>query len=278
MNTWIRAAAVTAGVVWLTGCVAQEKYNALRLDRDRLAEQLAASQAEASAARAEAESLRQTLAIIRSSGEGAQQIIANLTSQNAELQRQLDELNRRYAEALGRPAGSPALPPALDNALKDLAAANPEILEFDSEKGVLRFKADVTFASGDATLTPRGAEVVRRFAAILNRDARGFEFIVAGHTDNVRVANPETIRRGHKDNWYLSAHRAITVAQALINENVQPTRMGITGYAEYRPVAPNTTEQGRARNRRVEVLILPTTIRLAPSPGTATPAGAGGVK
>lgn len=278
MKTWIRAAAVTAGAVWLTGCVAQEKYNALRLDRDRLAEQLAASQAEASAARAEAESLRQTLAIIRSSGEGAQQIIANLTSQNAELQRQLDELNRRYAEALGRPVGSPALPPALDTALKDLAAANPEILEFDSDKGVLRFRADVTFASGDATLTPRGAEVVRRFAAILNRDARGFEFIVAGHTDNVRVANPETIRRGHRDNWYLSAHRAITVAQALINENVQPTRMGITGYAEYRPVAPNTTEQGRARNRRVEVLILPTTIRLAPLPGAAAPAGATGVK
>lgn len=268
MNLLTRAVAITAGAMLLTGCVAQEKYNALRLDRDRLAEQLAASQAEASAARAEAESLRQMLAVIRTSGEGAQRIIANLTNQNAELQRQLDELNRRYAEVLGRPVGTPALPPALDTALKDLAAAFPELLEFDSDKGVLRFRADVTFASGDATLTQRGAEVVRRFAAILNQQARGFEFIVAGHTDNVRVSNPETIRRGHRDNWYLSAHRAITVAQALINDNVQPTRMGVTGYAEFRPVAPNTTEQGRARNRRVEVLILPSNIRLAPNPGS----------
>lgn len=268
MNLLTRAVALTAGAMLLTGCVAQEKYNALRLDRDRLAEQLAASQAEASAARAEAESLRQMLAVIQTSGEGAQRIIANLTNQNAELQRQLDELNRRYAEVLGRPVGTPALPPALDTALKDLAAAYPELLEFDSDKGVLRFRADVTFASGDATLTQRGAEVVRRFAAILNQQARGFEFIVAGHTDNVRVSNPETIRRGHRDNWYLSAHRAITVAQALINDNVQPTRMGVTGYAEFRPVAPNTTEQGRARNRRVEVLILPSNIRLAPNPGS----------
>jgi chemotaxis protein MotB len=244
-----------------TGCVAQEKYNALRLDRDRLAEQLAAAQGEASAARAEAESYKQQLATLNQGSGGAQQIIANLQAQNAEQQRQLEELNRKYSEVMGRPANAPALPAPLDNALKELAAANPDLLEFDSSKGVLRFKADVTFASGDATLTPKGAEVIRRFAAILNSQARGYEFIVAGHTDNVRVSNPETIRRGHKDNWYLSCHRAISVAQLLMNENVSPTRMGVTGYADQRPAAPNTSEAGKARNRRVEVLILPNNVK-----------------
>lgn len=263
LTTKVLATAVSG--VLLTGCVAQEKYNALRLDRDRLAEQLSAAQGEASSARAESESFRQQLAALTAGQGGAQQIIANLTTQNAELQRQLDDLNRRYAEAMGRSASGPALPAPLNNALEDLAKANSDLLEFDAAKGVLRFKADVTFASGDAALTPRGNEVVRRFATILNQQARGFEFIVAGHTDNVRVSNPETIRRGHKDNWYLSAHRAITVAQSLINANVTPNRMGVTGYAEQRPVAPNTSEAGKARNRRVEVLILPPTMRVAPA-------------
>lgn len=253
--------ATAAICVMMTGCVAQEKYNAAKLDRDRLAEQLAMAQSAESAARAEAESYKQQLAQLNAGSGGAQQIIANLTSQNAELQRQLEELNRKYAEAMGRLPGQTILPEPLDTALKQLAAANPGLLEFDSSTGVLRFKADLTFASGDAALTPKGAEVIHQFAAILNQQARGYEFIVAGHTDNVRVSNPETIRKGHKDNWYLSAHRGITVAQQLINDNVSPTRMGVTGYADQRPVAPNTTDAGRARNRRVEVLILPTNLK-----------------
>jgi chemotaxis protein MotB len=248
----------------VTGCVPQEKYNAMRLDRDRLAEQLATAQSEASAARAEAESFRQQLASLNSATGGAQQLISNLTSQNAELTRQLEELNRRYAEALGRPVtGAAILPAPLDNALKALADANPDLFVYDAARGMVQFRADLTFASGDATLTARGQDVIRKFAAILNAQARGFEFIVAGHTDNVRVSNPETIRKGHKDNWYLSSHRAISVAQVLINENVSPNRMGVTGYADQRPVAPNTTDQGKARNRRVEVLILQPVVRSA---------------
>lgn len=267
MNTVLKLAALTTVGMMLTGCVAQEKYNALRLDRDRLAEQLQAADSEAKAARAEAESYKQQLATLTAGTGGAQQVIANLSAENSELRRQLGELNQRYADIMGRTPGQPALPPALDTALKDLAAANPDLLEFDSERGVLTFKNDVTFASGDATLTGRGAEVVKRFAAILNSQARGFEFIVAGHTDNVRVQNPETVRKGHKDNWYLSAHRAITVAQTLISDNVSPARMGVTGYAEQRPVAPNTTEAGKAKNRRVEVLILPTNLKIGGTGG-----------
>jgi len=164
MNSLAKVVSITALGMVLTGCVAQEKFNAMSLDRDRLAEQLAAAQTEASAARAEAESFRQQLALLSSGQGGAQQIIANLSSQNAELQRQLDELNRKYAEIAGRPVGAPALPAPLDNALKQLAAANPDLLEFDSERGILRFKADVTFASGDASLTPKGSDVIRRFA------------------------------------------------------------------------------------------------------------------
>ena len=263
MSRFAKLAMFVAVSSVLAGCVPQEKYNALKLDRDRLAEQLSAAQAAEAACRAENESLKNQLAAFLGSGTNRDQLISTLSSQNAELQRQLDDLNRRYAEALGRTsAQGERLPEPLSNALKDFAAKNPDIAEYDPISGIVRFKADLTFASGDATLTARGKEVLARLAAIINGpEARGFEVMVAGHTDNVRVINPETIRRGHKDNWYLSAHRAITAGQELIDRsNVNAGRVVVSGYAEQRPVASNASEAGKARNRRVEIILLPTTI------------------
>lgn len=274
MSYYTKWALVLAVGGLLTGCVPQEKYNALKLDRDRLAEQLSAAQSAEAACRAENESLKNQLAAFLGAGTNRDQAISMLSARNAELQAQLDDLNRRYAEALGRTsAQGERLPEPLSNALKEFAAANPDIAEYDAIAGIVRFKADLTFASGDATLTPRGKEVLMRLSSIINGpQARGFEVMVAGHTDNVRVVNPETIRRGHKDNWYLSAHRAIAAGQELMERNnVNAGRVVVAGYAEQRPVASNSSEAGKARNRRVEIILLPTSI---PSSGvvSTTPA------
>jgi chemotaxis protein MotB len=257
----------------LTGCVSQEKYNALKLDRDRYAEQLGQAQNEASAARSEADAYKNQLAAIGQNGTGQQAMILNLTNQNAELQRQLDDLNRRYADAINRAGPSP-LPQPLTNELSEFARQNPDLVDFDANRGIVKFKSDVTFASGSAEVTPRAKEVIARFAQILNSPtASSYELIVAGHTDNTNVINPATIQAGHKDNWYLSAHRAIGVGSALQSQHVNPQRMGVTGYADQRPVASNGSESGRASNRRVEVLILPTQVRggnrMVSTPGAA---------
>ena len=100
--------------------------------------------------------------------------------------------------------------------------------------------------------------------------ASGYELMVAGHTDSTRVSRPETIAAGHKDNWYLSAHRAIAVGGELQSQRVNAQRLAVVGYADQRPVASNSSDSGRAQNRRVEVLILPTTVR-----GGAAVAGSG---
>ena len=63
---------------------------------------------------------------------------------------------------------------------------------------------------------------------------------------------------GHKDNWYLSAHRAISVCEAMQKDGVSPARLAVMGYADQHPIADNNTTAGKAQNRRVEVLILPT--------------------
>ncbi|HEY1628501.1 MAG TPA: OmpA family protein [Tepidisphaeraceae bacterium] len=269
MSRYFGAAAV---LVALSGCVSQEKYNALKLDRDGLAEQLGKSQNDASTARAEADSYKNQLAAIMGQGGNLQGLVTNLQQQNANLQSQLDDLNRRYSDAMSHVGQGAALPPALSNELSAFAAENPDLVEFDAARGIVKFKSDVTFAPGDATLQPKAKDVIDRFASILNSPAAtSYELLVAGHTDNTRVVNPRTIAAGHKDNWYLSSHRAISVAQALMSQSVNPQRLGVVGYADQRPIASNASESGKAQNRRVEVLILPTTVRTGGSVAASTP-------
>jgi len=250
----------------LTGCVSQEKYNALKLDRDGLAEQLAKAQSDASSARAEADSYKNQLALLNQNGGSLQGLVNNLTQQNSALQAQLDEINKKYAEALGRSNGGNALPAPLTNELQQFANQNPDLVDFDAVHGIVKFKSDVTFASGSADVTPKAKEAIQRFSQILSSPAAsGYELLVAGHTDNQRVVNPNTLKAGHLDNWYLSSHRAITVSAELQKHNINPQRLGVVGYADQRPVASNTTSSGQAQNRRVEVLILPTTVRSGPA-------------
>lgn len=246
----------------LTGCVTQEKYNALKLDRDALAEQLAKAQGDANSARSSADAFKSQLDNMNSQGGTQTALVGNLSNQLQSLQSQYDDLNRKYMEALNRPMGSSPLPQELSNTLDTFASQNPDLVEFDAARGIVKFKSDVTFASGDAAVTPKAKEVLAKFSTILNSNsASGYELLVAGHTDNMRVSNPNTIAKGHKDNWYLSAHRAISVAGELIGQNVSSQRVGVLGYGENRPIASNASEAGRSQNRRVEVLILPTQIR-----------------
>jgi len=116
----------------------------------------------------------------------------------------------------------------------------------------------VSFAPGSVELTPKAKEVVGHLAQILNNGGvSAYELMVAGHTDATPVQRAGTIKAGHLDNWYLSAHRAISVGKALQKHEASPSRLAMVGYADQRPVASNATEDGRAKNRRVELLILP---------------------
>lgn len=263
MTRMLKLLAVTGLLVAASGCVSQEKYNALKLDRDALAEQLGKAQNDASAARAEAELAKSNLAALTANGNNYGGLLANLQQQNANLQAAYDELQRKYSEAIARGGmGGGPLPQQLNDALQAFANANPDLVDFDSARGTVKFRSDVTFAPGDAALQANARDVIRRFATILNSPtAAGYELMIAGHTDNTRVVNSATIQKGHKDNWYLSAHRAITVAEELVGQGTNSQRIGVVGYADQRPIASNSSESGKQQNRRVEVLILPTTVR-----------------
>ena len=124
------------------------------------------------------------------------------------------------------------------------------------------------FNSGEAELLQDGQVTLTRIAGILG--GRGFEIRVEGHTDNVPI---HTAR--FKSNWELSTARATQVVQLLIEEHgFDPMLISAAGFSEYRPVAGNDTVQGRAANRRVDLVVVgraPEKDKLAET--EATPAG-----
>jgi chemotaxis protein MotB len=107
------------------------------------------------------------------------------------------------------------------------------------------------FPSGSATMRPDSVEPLLALAETFQDP--GFRVTVEGHTDNIPVKNAK-----FNSNWELSTARASTVVALLIEKaGVAPTRLSAAGYGEFKPVAPNDTNEGRSKNRRVDIVIAP---------------------
>ncbi len=122
------------------------------------------------------------------------------------------------------------------------------------ERGlVITFVDEVLFDSGKAVIKPGAYDVLNRVAEILKDKVADKNIGVEGHTDNQPIRHS-----GWKSNWELSTARATSVLHYLVdNCGIAPERLQATGYGEYRPVASNLTKEGKQKNRRVEVIILP---------------------
>ncbi len=129
-------------------------------------------------------------------------------------------------------------------------------LSIDQRNGKLyvTMRNKLLFKSGSAKVESQGELALRKLAKVLVRD-KDLHIMIEGHTDNVPIkANSKC----WKDNWDLSAARAISVARILIDKyHISPDRIEIAGHSQYDPVAPNLTPQGRALNRRIEIIISP---------------------
>ena len=119
---------------------------------------------------------------------------------------------------------------------------------------VITFVAEVLFDSGKAQLRKDAFPKLDKVAGVLNTTVADLNVGVEGYTDN------EPIRKsGWKSNWELSSARALSVLHYLSQKNVSEPRLAAIGYGEFKPVALNTTKEGRQKNRRVEIVILPKT-------------------
>ncbi len=133
---------------------------------------------------------------------------------------------------------------------RELAGGQIEIQRQDQRLRV-RALAGLLFAPGSAELRPEGRAFAQRVAATL-RKLGGYRVVVEGHTDAQPISTA-----AFPSNWELSSARAARVARLLAESGVAPARVSAAGFAEWQPIADNADAAGRARNRRIEVSIVP---------------------
>ena len=257
------ACVAAASLLFSSGCVSKEEYDKSLAACRRANDELLKSQEALRAAREDVEAMKVRLAQADMDAEARQKEIALLDAKARDLQADLGKLQALYNRALQGDVPPPigpvvVLPGPVDEALRGFAGENPDLVEYLPEYGMVKFKSDFTFDKGSDDLSPGAVDALGKLVGILNSPAASeFHVYVAGHTDDIPIKKPET-RRRHPTNWYLSVHRAVEVQKQLTKDGLNPVRIGVMGFGEYHPIVANEPgNKGNAKNRRVEIWIVP---------------------
>jgi chemotaxis protein MotB len=251
LSTLLIVLGLSAGVALITGCESSDLQSANRAQQARIDELSSQLQA----AQMQLEQTKKELDAARANGgvevEALRQKVAALEEDVAKKAALIKSMQDRL---LG---GSP-LPVELNTALEDFAKAKPDLVEYDSTRGMVKFKSDLLFDKGSDAVAPPAAEAIKTLCGILSGEqAKKFDIIVAGHTDDIPILKPETLRV-HPTNRALSSHRAISVVEQMEKNGIEPKRLSTRGFGEYRPLEPNAAnKKGNPKNRRVEIYIVP---------------------
>jgi chemotaxis protein MotB len=164
--------------------------------------------------------------------------------------KQLEAALNSMSAALREQASLASLKQKLDAYAKEHGLSHDVQTVIDRRGLVVRVLTDqLLFSSGQAMLQPAGFPLLNEVAQLLNVD-KSHPITVEGHTDNVPISSSQ-----YPSNWELSTDRATTVVRYLIAKGVNRERLGAVGYADLHPLASNATAAGRAKNRRVEIVL-----------------------
>jgi chemotaxis protein MotB len=202
----------------------------------------------------------QEIASLQSSRSSLEQQVRNLESQRASLEKERDSLSQQVAALEAQRARLQASEKQVEARYDTLLAnLNEEVkkgqLQVRQLKGMLTVDVaeQLFFDSGRATLKDTGKQVLQKVAESI----KGYEdkaIRIVGHTDNVPISG--ALQKVFPSNWELSAARATTVVRFLQDAGIAPERLVATGRAEYAPVAPNDSAEGRQKNRRIEITLI----------------------
>jgi chemotaxis protein MotB len=194
--------------------------------------------------------------------------IANLSNQNSQLGQQTADQQNQLSQSketlqqqqqrllhlqsllAQQKAQSDSLKNKMTEALKGFNSNDLSVYQKNG-KVYVRLSENLLFPSGSAVVNPNGVDALSRLAAVLNLNA-DVSVNIEGHTDSI------PIRARFKDNWELSTARANAIVRVLTdNYKVDPVRVIASGHSYYDPIESNSTPEGRAKNRRTEIILSP---------------------
>lgn len=170
-------------------------------------------------------------------------------------EKELEKRERRIKELEDIIARQDSIAKRLNRLLREALLgfeADELSIEIKDGKVYVSMSDKLMFASGKAEVQDKGKEALEVLARVLKKNPE-FEILVEGHTDNVPISTSK-----FKDNWDLSVARATSMVRLLENEHgLNPDRLTASGRGEHEPKASNDTPQGRAKNRRTEIILSP---------------------
>lgn len=230
--------------------------------RDKLTENVSKVEemnAKISDAEAKKDELKKEVAVLQIKISENQSEIQALQNETAKLKAKIEALSKEKAMAIEEK----------EKALAEFKKTHDSLvteLKTEIEKGEIAITQlkdklslsmvdKILFDSGSVEIKKEGKEVLDRIGAILKR-VTDKQIKVEGHTDNVPIS--QRLIKKFPSNWELSTARATTVVRYLQdNAGIEPERLFATGYSEYRPIAPNDTDENKAKNRRIEIVLIP---------------------
>ena len=241
----------------------QSQYNKLQDDLKNCNDLTAADSRKKASLESEIESLKKQIDFLKENNNQALKQLENLSvisrSQAESIKKSLDNIGAKDAyikdlqSAINKKDSlNMALVMNLKGAIGNL---DDKDINIKVDKGVVYIDISdkMLFKSGSYDITDRAKEVLGKVALVL-KNQPDIEFMVEGHTDNVPYKGSGTLL----DNWDLSVKRATAVVRVLQNQyGLNPANMAAAGRSEYKPIADNSTAEGKSANRRTRIVILP---------------------
>lgn len=266
-KTNVFAIAMFAGLLAFTSCASKKDLENCRLENKELTGNYQNAKEDLAAQKARVASLEEQLAQAKKDYAALQnsldKSLTNANSNNVNISKLVDQINesnqyiRHLVEVKSK---SDSLNMVLTNNLTR-SLSREEMKEVDVKvlKGVVYISLadNMLYKSGSYEINDRAAETLSKIAKIIT-DYKDYEVLIEGNTDNVPVNASAASMKNIRNNWDLSCLRASSVVQALQNQyGVDPKRLTAGGRGEYNPVTANSTEVGKQRNRRTQIIITP---------------------
>jgi len=243
---WAGAIAIAAGAS--TACVTTGQYYQLKQERDALAAQNETLKSEVEKANHAGETLEQEKSALASEKTALEENLTHLQSQQGTLNSKLRESEEESAKLQATYDG------LVKSLKKELKAGQIEVTQLRDGLRV-NVSQDILFDSGSAALDKSGTEVLGRVATQLKKSSH--QILVIGHSDSKPIR--PTLAKRYPSNWELAGARAASVVRLFAHSGLSNKRMQAVSVADAQPLASNKTEEGRAKNRRIEIRLRPVT-------------------